>query len=125
MAFGTVRFCRLAKSFFSIMTGAAIFLLAMVSLSHLKFAFFHLEYFRVAVCAFGFELVDMALMAKNDRSITSGCFIFYIPSAYFLLRPHRTKKGNKKDHDAEQQNFFCFTLQFLLLPLYAVVFEFL
>jgi len=68
MAFGTVGFGGLAKSLFTVVTDATMFILAVRILRHLQVFLFHLEDFGVAIGAFCFMLVHMGFVAEENRS---------------------------------------------------------
>lgn len=103
MAFGAVGFGCLAKRLFSVVTDAAMFILAVRILRHLQIFLFHLKDFRVAIGAFLFGLIDMVFVAEENRSGAPRGFKLDIPaSGLFLLGRGNAKRRKAQDADADQ-----------------------
>jgi len=103
MAFGAVGFGCLAKRLFSVVTDAAMFILAVRILRHLQIFLFHLEDFGVAIGAFGLVLVYMGFVTEENRSGASLGFKLDVPaSGLFLLRGGDTECREAQDADADQ-----------------------
>ena len=102
MAFGTVGFGGLAKSLFTVVTDATMFILAVRILRHLQVFLFHLEDFGVAIGAFCFMLVHMGFVAEKDGSGAPRGFKLDVPPARFLLLRRgyaECRKGQDADAD--------------------------
>lgn len=103
MAFGTVGFGGLAKSLFTVVTDATMFILAVRILRHLQVFLFHLEDFGVAIGAFCFMLVHMGFVAEENRSGAPLGFKFNVPATRFFLlgigdAEYREAQDAKADH---------------------------
>jgi uncharacterized membrane protein YvlD (DUF360 family) len=84
MAFGTICIRRLGEGLFTIMTNAAMFVLAMFFFGHFQIFFFHFENFGVAIGAFRLVLAHVRFMAEKYRTGASFGFKFYIPTAHLF-----------------------------------------
>jgi len=104
MAFGTVGFGGLAKSLFTVVTDATMFILAVRILRHLQVFLFHLEDFGVAIGAFRLMLVHMGFVAEQNGSSASLGFKFNVPATGFFLlgigdAEYREAQDAKADHE--------------------------
>jgi hypothetical protein len=102
MAFGAIGLGRQAECLFAVVVNHAILVLGVISLGNFC-VFLHLKGFRVAVRALRLMLVYVRFMAEKDRSLGLA-FIFYIPSAHFLLSEGNAQGCKAYDADADYQN---------------------